>query len=56
MCGTLLPACVEAAEELATDGLDVGVINARFLKPLDTATILRPSSTRPSWLPWRRAR
>jgi 1-deoxy-D-xylulose-5-phosphate synthase len=40
-CGTLFSACVEAAEQLAGEGLDVGVINARFVKPLDTATLLR---------------
>jgi len=40
-CGTVLAACVEAAEQLAADGLDVGVINARFVKPLDTQAILR---------------
>lgn len=39
--GTLLPACVRAAEVLRSDGLDVGVINARFLKPLDRQTLLR---------------
>ncbi|MCH2114169.1 MAG: 1-deoxy-D-xylulose-5-phosphate synthase [Pirellulales bacterium] len=40
-CGALLPRCVEAAAQLGVDGLDVGVINARFLKPLDTEIILR---------------
>ena len=40
-CGTLLGACVAAAKRLAADGFDFGVINARFVKPLDTATILR---------------
>lgn len=40
-CGALLPRCVEAAEQLRAEGLDVGVINARFLKPLDTETILK---------------
>ncbi len=40
-CGTVLAACVEAAEKLAGDGLQIGVINARFVKPLDTLTILR---------------
>ena len=40
-CGTLLGACLQAADRLAAEGLDVGVINARFVKPLDTATILR---------------
>jgi 1-deoxy-D-xylulose-5-phosphate synthase len=39
-CGTLLPACVAAAEKLDAEGLDVGVINARFVKPLDTESIL----------------
>lgn len=33
--------CVTAAEQLRTEGLDIGVINARFAKPLDTETILR---------------
>ncbi len=40
-CGTLLNNCLMAAATLATEGLDVGVINARFVKPLDTETILR---------------
>jgi len=40
-CGALLSACVTAAEQLARDGLNFGVINARFVKPLDTETILR---------------
>ena len=40
-CGTLLGACVKAAAALREEGLDVGVINARFIKPLDTETILR---------------
>ena len=40
-CGALLPRCVAAAEQLRVEGLDVGVINARFLKPLDTETILK---------------
>ena len=41
VCGTLLRAAVRAAETLASEGLDVGVINARFVKPLDTGTLLR---------------
>jgi 1-deoxy-D-xylulose-5-phosphate synthase len=40
-CGALVPACVEAAAALRDDGLEVGVINARFVKPLDAQTILR---------------
>jgi 1-deoxy-D-xylulose-5-phosphate synthase len=39
--GTLFPACVKAAERLRQEGLDVGVINARFAKPLDAATLLK---------------
>jgi 1-deoxy-D-xylulose-5-phosphate synthase len=39
-CGGLLSACVRAAELLSAEGLEVGVINARFVKPLDTQTIL----------------
>ena len=39
--GTLFPSCVKAAEKLRAEGMDVGVINARFAKPLDRATLLR---------------
>lgn len=39
--GTLFPACVKAAEKLREDGLDIGVINARFCKPIDRATLLK---------------
>ena len=41
VCGALLPECVRAARRLREEGLSVGVINARFVKPLDTETILR---------------
>ncbi len=40
-CGTLMNACVAAADRLAADGIDFGVVNARFVKPLDTTTILQ---------------
>ena len=40
-CGTLLSSALQAADELREDGLEVGVINARFVKPLDESTILR---------------
>jgi len=40
-CGTMLSAAVKAAGQLESEGLDVGVINARFVKPLDRKTILR---------------
>jgi len=39
--GTMLPAAMEAARLLREEGLNVGVINARFCKPLDKETILR---------------
>jgi 1-deoxy-D-xylulose-5-phosphate synthase len=39
--GTLFPTCVKAAEKLRQEGLEIGVINARFAKPLDKTTILR---------------
>ncbi len=39
--GSLFPTCVKAAEKLKAEGLDVGVINARFAKPLDRSTLLR---------------
>jgi 1-deoxy-D-xylulose-5-phosphate synthase len=40
-CGALLPACLEAAQMLQEEGITVGIINARFVKPLDRETILR---------------
>jgi 1-deoxy-D-xylulose-5-phosphate synthase len=39
--GTLFGTCVKAAEVLRKEGIHVGVINARFVKPLDRATLLR---------------
>ncbi|MFN0197948.1 MAG: 1-deoxy-D-xylulose-5-phosphate synthase [Planctomycetaceae bacterium] len=39
--GSLFPTCVRAAQKMQEDGLDVGVINARFLRPLDTAVLYR---------------
>ena len=40
-CGTLLANCLKAADQLRTEGLDVGVVNARFVKPLDTETVVK---------------
>jgi 1-deoxy-D-xylulose-5-phosphate synthase len=45
--GTLLGNCLAAARKLKAEGLDVGVINARFVKPLDKDTILRAVETLP---------
>ncbi len=39
-CGSVLSDCLAAAERLAVDGVELEVINARFVKPLDTAAIL----------------
>src|SRR5262249_50739315 len=39
--GSLFPTCVKAAEKLRAEGIEVGVINARFAKPLDRATLLK---------------
>jgi 1-deoxy-D-xylulose-5-phosphate synthase len=39
--GSLFPACVKAAALLREDGLHFGVINARFVKPLDRTTLLK---------------
>ncbi|MDA0832912.1 MAG: 1-deoxy-D-xylulose-5-phosphate synthase [Planctomycetota bacterium] len=39
--GSLFPTCVRAAQKLKNDGLDVGVINARFLRPLDSEILHR---------------
>jgi len=39
--GTLLSECVNAAELLRSEGLSVGIINARFCKPIDRVTIGR---------------
>jgi len=40
-CGTVLPDCAQAAQQLLDEGLDVGLINARFVKPLDHEVIAR---------------
>jgi 1-deoxy-D-xylulose-5-phosphate synthase len=39
--GTLFATCVKAAAALREEGIHVGVINARFAKPLDRATLLK---------------
>ena len=46
-CGTLLTECGKAADRLQEEGLDIGVVNARFVKPLDTRTILRTVESYP---------
>jgi len=39
--GTLLGECCKAAEILREEGFQVGIINARFLKPLDKNTLFK---------------
>ncbi|MCA9060568.1 MAG: 1-deoxy-D-xylulose-5-phosphate synthase, partial [Planctomycetaceae bacterium] len=43
-CGTMLSEAVEAARQLAESGIDVGVVNARFIKPLDESVIRRAAA------------
>ncbi len=38
--GAVLPACIRAAEKLASTGLELTVVNARFAKPLDRELVL----------------
>lgn len=40
-CGALLADCLRAARRLAREGLEIGVVNARFAKPLDRDVIER---------------
>jgi len=40
VCGALVRRALEASDRLREEGLDVGVINARFLKPLDAEAIV----------------
>ncbi len=41
-CGAMLPRTVRAAEKLREEeGLDVGVVNARFVKPIDAEVVRR---------------
>jgi len=39
-CGSLVSSCLEAAEQLRREGLEIGVVNARFIKPLDQRELL----------------
>jgi len=40
VCGALVQRALEASDRLREEGLEVGVINARFLKPLDAEVIV----------------
>ncbi|WP_036706693.1 transketolase C-terminal domain-containing protein, partial [Paenibacillus graminis] len=39
-CGPMVQVAEEAAELLKREGIQVGVVNARFLKPLDSSMLL----------------
>jgi len=39
-CGSLVSNCLQAADLLREEGLEVGVINARFIKPFDQRELL----------------
>ena len=43
-CGTQLADCLQASDRLRADGIDVGVVNARFVKPLDRELVERAVS------------
>jgi 1-deoxy-D-xylulose-5-phosphate synthase len=45
--GTLFATCVKAAAQLREEGLNIGVINARFCKPLDKATMFKAIEEQP---------
>ena len=40
-CGTMLSQAVAAAQTLQKQGLSVGVVNARFVKPVDESVIVQ---------------
>jgi 1-deoxy-D-xylulose-5-phosphate synthase len=46
-CGTLLGEALKAAQQLRREGLEIGVLNARFVKPLDGGIVERLES-----VPW----
>jgi 1-deoxy-D-xylulose-5-phosphate synthase len=43
-CGTMLSQAVAAAEKLRIEGLSVGVVNARFVKPVDEEIIAKAAA------------
>jgi 1-deoxy-D-xylulose-5-phosphate synthase len=46
-CGTLLGEALKAAAQLRQEGLEVAVVNARFVKPLDTGLLLERIESAP---------
>ena len=45
--GPMMPTCLKAAVELAADGLDIAVINARWVKPIDAEMMTRLLEVQP---------
>jgi 1-deoxy-D-xylulose-5-phosphate synthase len=42
VCGAFVESALNASDILSEEGLNVGVLNVRFVKPLDTETLLEP--------------
>ena len=42
VCGTFVDSALNAADILSGEGIDVGVLNVRFVKPLDAEALLEP--------------
>ena len=42
VCGAFVESALEAADILSKEQIDVGVVNVRFVKPLDMETLLKP--------------
>lgn len=48
--GRMVKTALQAAEGLAEKGLDIAVINARFIKPLDEALLMQLADRYPRWI------
>jgi len=48
--GRMVDTASQAAERLAQDGLEVAVINARFVKPLDESLLMELTEKFPRWI------
>ena len=42
VCGAFMEAALKAVDILSNEDIDAGIVNARFVKPLDTETLLAP--------------
>lgn len=48
--GRMVKTALQAAEQLVQKGLDIAVINARFIKPLDEALLMQLADRYPRWI------